>query len=96
MLSGPEVAVGWLVDMSLVVAVMVCSMGGAGGFWTSVGGVMEWWSLRYEASGGLAGEVGMMSGAEVMLGSCASVGDAMWWQLGLAGGGMGVWKFVSV
>ena len=50
----------------------------------------------YEASGGLAGEVGMMSGAEVMLESCASVGDAMWWQLGLAGGGVRVWGFVFV
>ena len=37
-----------------------------------------------------------MSGAEVMLGSCASVGDAVWWQLGLADGGVGVGEFVSV
>ena len=44
----------------------------------------------------MAGEVGMMSGAEVMWGSCASVRDAMWWQLESADGGVGVWKFVSV
>ena len=36
-----------------------------------------------------------MSGAEVMLGSCASVGDAMWWQLGLAGEDVGVLEFLS-
>ena len=74
-----------MVEMSLVVAVVVCSMmAGAGGSWTSVGGVMWWWSLVLEAgaSGGMAG---MMSGAgavgaeEVRLESCASVGDAMWW-----------------
>ena len=41
--------------------------------------------LEVGASGGMAREVGLMSGAgavgaeEVMLESCASVGDAMWW-----------------
>ena len=41
----------------------------------------------HEASGWLAGEVGVMAGAEFMSGSCASVG--------LADGGV-VWEFASV
>ena len=66
-LSGPGGGVGRLVEMSLMVAVMRCSMWGSGGSWTSGGGVLWWWSLMHEASGWLA---------EFMLGSCASVGLA--------------------
>ena len=41
LLSGPEGAVGWLVEMSLMVTVVVFSKGGAGGWWAllAVGGV---------------------------------------------------------
>ena len=41
----------------------------------------------HEASGWLAGEVGVMAGAEFMLGSCASVE--------LADGGVG-WEFAAI
>ena len=46
-------------------------------------------------------EVGLLFGAgavgaeEVMLESCASVGDAMRWQLGVAGGDVGVLGFLT-
>ena len=49
----------------------------------------------------MAGEIRMMSGAgavgaeEVMLESCTSVGDALWWQLAVPGGDVGVLEFVS-
>ena len=58
LLGGPEGAIGWLLEMSLVVSVVICSMGGGSGSW-------------------------------------ASVGDAMWWQLRVARGDVGVLKFVS-
>ena len=63
---------------------------------------MRWWSLVLGASAsGTGGEIKMVSGAgavgaeEVMLESCTSVGVALWWQLRLADGDVGVWEFVS-